>query len=619
MTLRGIFKCLFRIHLSKIISNCVLPVYLVGYLGLIAIALLNMQIKYNFWQNWKSAFFLFFLYFLAHFLLIFSNVVMWDGWLWTNLLKQKDYETLYQLLRQTTLLHVYAVYRVIDWLGNPVTISNILVFISWFIAGLVVYLILKNFARLGEKNAFFVASIFLLLPLFIVRFEISMLTYSLSNAAFFLGAYTFLRSMVAVRPLSRFIFQILALIFFISSFFTASFLVFYGSLILFAFFLFLQKESLVWAEVFKKRKGIIFRFLKKNIFWLLLPFIFYLAHKKFIGSPYGLYAGYNSFVWSYPEMTLFNFASIVLDRIFQFIVYGFFGPLIFSISILQRKIFFAIFLIFLISIFFFERKFKVLSSSAAEITDDFKMAPKTIFIWGVLLSVFASLAYILVGESPNPYGSGFDLRHGLILPLGFSLIILSFIDGLLNNKIRKLVKIIFLAVLLTYNIYHYYTLDMDWYKQMGVIESIRENYIAERFGERDIFVFYDKMPLYKWRGRSIKDHEYTAYLYEATGNSKLLGTSVGEDLRFMGLVKKDELDFGDEPTRTRFKNIVISGTGDAPEPTAKNWLKLKLTDLFGEKEELLFKIKNLIGVNTRLGAEVPREASWFDQLPVSYR
>lgn len=562
---------------------------------------------------------MFIFYLSAHFLLIFSKVIMWDGWLWSNLLKQKDYETLYQLLRQTSLLHVYAVYRVIDWLGNPVTIANILVFISWFIAGFCVYLILKNFARLGEKNSFFVASIFLLLPLFIVRFEISMLTYSLSNAAFFFGAYTFLRSITAARFRSKIFFQILAVIFFISSFFTASFLVFYGSLVLFTFSLFLKNESLVWREVLKRRKGIIFIFLKKNIFWILLPFIFYLAHNKFIGSPYGLYEGYNSFVWSYSGITFPGFLTVVLDRIFQFIVYGFFGPLIFSVSILQRKIFFAIFLIFLISIFFFERRFKVLSSSTAEIADDSKPAPKKIFLWGILLSVLASLAYILVGESPNPYGSGFDMRHGLILPLGFSLIILSFIDGLLNNKIRKIVKIILLAIFLTYNIYHYYTLDMDWYKQMGVIESIREKYIAERFGERDIFVFYDKMPLYKWRGRSIKDHEYSAYLYEATGNSKLLGTSVGEDLRFMGLVKKDELDFGDERARTRFKNLVISGTGGAPEPMVKNWLKLKFADLFGEKEELLFKIKNLIGVNTRLGAEVPRESSWFDQLPASYR
>lgn len=567
-----------------------------------------MQEKYN---VWKSAFFLFLFYFCAHFLLIFSKVVMWDGWLWLNLLKQKDYETLYSLFNQAGLAHIYAVYRVIETLGNPVAIANILVFISWFIAGICVYLILKNFAKIGEKNSFFAASVFLLVPIFIVRFEISMITYSLSNGAFFLGAYMFLRSTAITRFLPRLTLQTLAAIFLISAFFTASFLVFYGGLILFAFFLFLKKESLGLMEVSKRWRDAIFRFLKKNIFWILLPVIFYLSHHKLIGTPHGIYEGYNSFIFSYSGMTFMGFWSLFFDRAFQFIVYGFFGPIIFSVSILQRKIFFAIFLAIFFCISFLEKKFNLLSVSGQENQEDAAADPKNIFRWGTLFFAFGSLAYVLVGESPNPYGSGFDMRQGLILPLGVTLVILSFVNGFLNNKIRKPAKLIMLAVFITYNIYNYYTLDMDRYKQIGIIESLREEHDLGHIGEREIFVFYDKMPLYKWRGRSIKEHEYTAYLYEATGNPKLMGTSVGEDLRYVGIVKKDELVFDDRRTRERFKNIVIRSGANSQEPMVKNWVKLKLADLFGEEDELSVMVKNIIGVNTLISAEVPKEASWF--------
>ncbi len=572
-----------------------------------------MKIKYNFWQNWKNVFFLFLFYLSAHFLLIFSRVVMWDGWLWLHLLKQKDYETLWKLFSQTSLVHVYAVYRVIDSFGNPITISNFLVFISWFIAGLCVYLIFKNFTGLGEKNSFFSAAIFLLVPIFIVRFEISMLTYSLTNALFFLGSYVFLRAATLAHPFKRLSLQILAASFFISAFFTASFLVFYGALILFAFFLFLKKGSLSRTLASKRLIAAIFIFFKKNIFWFLLPFIFYITRNKIIGAPYGLYEGYNSFVFSYSGITFFGFLSIVLDRIFQFVVYGFFWPIISSISILHRKIFFAIFLFFLASIYFFDKKFNVLTVSAKDDLNQDDLPSKNIFIWGILLFIFAFLAYVLVGESPNPYGSGFDMRHGLILPLGFSLIILSFINGLLNKKIQKMVKIIVLAVFITYNIYNYYTLDMDWYKQIGIIENLREKGLSEQIGERDIFVFYDRLPLYRYRGRSIKDHEYTAYLYEATGNSKLMGTSVNENLSFMSAVKKDELDFKDEQTRKRFKNIVIRSDAGS-EPTVKNWLQLKVTDWFRGKGELASAVKRLIGINVEINVETPKEISWFEGL-----
>lgn len=560
-----------------------------------------MEIKSDFWKKWSNPIFLFLFYVAAHFLLLVSKVIMWDGWLWTSLLKQKNYTVLYQMLSQARLPHIYYLYRIFDALGDPVALSNISVFISWLIAGLCVYFILKNFTGLGEKNAFFVAALFLLSPIFMVRFQIALVTYSLSNVAFFLGTYLFLRADAAPR-FSKIILQILAAAFFIAAFFTASFLVFYGALILFYF---LQKKSGA------SESGSVWIFFKKNIFWILLPVIFYWAHQKFIGAPYGLYKEYNTFIFSGPGASAAKILSILIDRSYQFVAYGFFWPIIFSISILQNKIFLAVFLIFSAGIFFLDKKYTLFSSK----NDGGKtgVAPKKIFIWGVMLFIFAAAAYILVGESPNPYGSRFDMRHGLILPLGVSLILLAFINGLLKEKRWRAAKIIMLAVFFTFNIYNYYAIDMDWYKQLGVIQSIREKYGQKQIGEKDILVFYDKTSLYSWRGRQMPGIEYTAYLYEATGNQKLMGSDAGGDLELMSVIKNDEL--GDATSTTkRVKNIIITAD-QKHEPSVKNWLKLKATDLFFGQAALQSAIKNIIGINAEISTGTPKEASWADKLP----
>jgi hypothetical protein len=570
-----------------------------------------MKIKFNFLKIWKNIFFLFLFYLSAHFFLLVSRVVMWDGWLWTGLLKQKNYEMLYQMLSQAKLLHVYALFRGLNVLGrgNPVAASNILVFISWFVAGVCIYLILKNFTRIREKNAFFIACLFLLSPIFIVRFEISVASYSLTNAAFFLGAYALLQANKTARLLQKIVLQILAAIFFITAFFTASFLVFYGALILFLFYLSPQKESSAAAKISKWQLPGIWIFFKRNFFWIFLPFIFYWAHQKFIGTPYGLYERYNSLIFSKPEMSSLKIISIFIDNAHQFIAYGFFGPIITAIAIFSRKIFFVIFLILSTGIFFLDKKFNLLSLSSKNDIEEENIPAKKIFVWGIIIFIFGALAYILVGKSPNPFGSGFDMRHGLILPLGSSLIILAFINGLLKYKIEKIVKIIILAAFITHNIYNYYGIDMDRYKQNGIIESIREKYNQSQMEEKNIFIFYDKLPMYSWNNRSVRDEEYISYLYNATDNPKLMGTAEN-DLNILKF-KKNVLDVNSKRATEHFTNIVISSIFNQ-EPTVKNWIELKFADLFLGKDALRSTIKNIIGIKTEISTQTSKEITLFD-------
>lgn len=535
--------------------------------------------------------------------------------MWTDFLKRKDYELLGWYVDQGKFVYLYAVYKFLNWIsgGNPVLAASILTFVSWFIAGICIYFILKDFARIGEKNAFFAAALFLLSPIFIVRFEISLFPYSLSNAAFFLGAYLFLRTDASKRLLPKFFLSIFTAALFIVSFFINSFLVFYGALIIFALFLFFKKET---AGKTSKSHIIIFgKFIKNKIFWLLLPVAFYITHRAFIGLPKEMIDDYNCLLFFCRGISPLGVLSQLIDRTYQFIVNGFFGPIIFSISSLQRKIFFTIFLIFSGFLFFLDKKYGVLSSEE----DNDSPSPKNVFIWGAIIFFFGALAYILVGKAPFfPYGSGFAMRHGLILPLGASLIIFALINILLKNSAWKTAKIIILSVFITYNIYNYYNAGMDGYRQLAIIEGIREKYNQSQITSKDeFFNFYDQFPGYTWAGRTIRTHEYTAYLYEATGNWNLMGTEANDALNDykLRIRAKDNIDFRDKRVAERFKNIIITPPNFDQGPTVKNFIKLKFADLFLGRDALLLAVKNLIGANVEITTSTPKEAPWLEKYP----
>lgn len=545
------------------------------------------------------------LYSAAHGLLLFSKVVMWDGRLWTMLLKQKHYDILFQYFGQAGLPHIPFMYRLVDALGDPVFYSNVLQFSSWLIAGLCVYLILRNFVTAGD--AFVVAALYLLLPIFIVRFELTVLTYSLSNMFFFLAVYLYLLSEKMPKKILAVPGYSTAILFFIFSFFTNSFLVFYYGFVSLLLLRYLVRYEIRFDSATARLTA---KWFLKHSLLILLPIIFYIAQKLIIGAPYGIYKNYNLFVFLYPGASIGRTAFLLVDRIWQSIVYGFFWPILASISVLQRKVFAAIFMGTGIVFYLFLRNHVFVRRNGINPPPaPHSNAHLQYFLAGCALFVLGFVPYILVGESPNPYGHGFDMRHGLLLPLGSALIIVSLLHiFLLSIKWHLPAIAIVFSLFVTFNVFNYYSIDMDGYKQLGIIESLKSKFETKEISSNAIIVFNDKLPLYNLRNRELEDSEYTAYVYEASGSEEALGTFLGNDLSFTFKVKgyKDYPSDKELEGRLVYADIVSSSV---QEPTFTNWLKLKKADLFGSRTEFNNLIKDILAVNVVIPS---RQQSWLE-------
>lgn len=579
---------------------------------------------------------LIFLYSTAHIFLFFSKVVMWDGRLWAMLLKQKHYDVLFGYFEQARLLHIPLVYRLVDVMGDPIFYSNVLQFFSWLIAGLCVYFILRDFLK--ADDAFFVAALYLLLPIFIVRFELTVLPYSLSNMFFFLAVSMHLLSEKTPQRALAVSGRYISILFFLPAFLTNSFLFFYGGFLL----------LLLARDFSEKRKGesvedqsffrftlyalrFIAKWVIKRPLLVFLPVLFYVAEKLFLGAPYGAYKEYNLFVFLYPGASIQRIIFLLADRIWQSIVYGFFWPMVASISILQRKFFAVLFMGVGIILYFLLRKYifwkQDKSNPSLGVHQESYVNPHTLtagrdtlqqgeneqvgtksawysqqgvgvkyFFAGCVLFILGFIPYVLVGESPNPYGHGFDMRHGLLLPLGSALIILAFMRIFLSIQWRLSATAGIFALFITFNIFNYYSIDMDSYKQLGIIESLRSKFESKELAPNAIVVFNDKLPLYNWRGRELEDFEYTAYLYEASGSERALGTFLRNDLSFTFTFKERKDNLSDEMLADRIVYADIASSS-FQEPTFMNWLKLKKADLFGSQTEFTNLIKDLLAIN----------------------
>jgi len=97
--------------------------------------------------------------------------------------------------------------------------------------------------------------------------------------------------------------------------------------------------------------------------------------------------------------------------------------------------------------------------------------------FGVLFFILGVLAYTAVGKLPNIYG--FDSRHQLLVPLGFSFIVY-FTTIIVLEKISKseyIQNVILFTIIIAFisqNIYSGYRYKLDWIYQVAIQEQIKE-------------------------------------------------------------------------------------------------------------------------------------------------
>ena len=519
------------------------------------------------------------LYSISNFLLLLNRGIYWDGWYWLTLLKNQEYETIWNLASQARLYNVYYLLRFLELGGHPVLAVKALTFLSWLIAGLCLYGILKKKFRLPQNHAFFLSASFFLVPVFLVKIDQSILQYSVNNLLFFLAAFLYISAERNEFMAIKYLNYLAAGILFFLSFITNSFLVFYYGLLAFFFLAFRQENKN------SRIKPLLLSWTKTNLIFIFLPIIFWVT-KWAVGQPIeSSYSDYNQFVPLTANLALY------IQNLWQNIVYGFFWPIVAPFGILPRKIFSGILLI-TAGLFYFLAK-NILS----EKKDGEDSRPREYLAAGLFLFALGVIPYLLVGKAPHVFGNGFSMRHTLLLPLGSSLIILGTILAVIKERWQPLVQIILLSLFSTFTIYNYYWQDLDWYKQQAVIEALKE-IKNESVKNASVLIFNDRAGV-NWQNRNVRGEEYQGYLIKAFPRQQMkFAATEGYDpiQEYWSAVKSKTIlpvfppDF-DPAKKVVAVDIISKATREIP--TVRNWLKIKKSEIFSGETIFLNTIKDI--------------------------
>lgn len=540
-------------------------------------------------------------YTVGNFLLLLNKAIYWDTWVWLPIIKGGNYTLLWNILYQSKRFTAYYLYRISGFFDNPVLFFKLMAFFSCLLAGLFLYGILRKKLSLRIDRAFFISAFFVLTPVFLVRIDSSVLQHSFNIMLFFLAAFIYF---IAEKNNNRFIAIInysLSWILFFLSFNTYSLLSLYGGFALLLFVSYYREnlKQLLKSPVtcYLSHVTILWPWLKNNFIFIILPIIFW-SLKLSIWKDTGVLVDYDNFI---NPLASLSFTTLLL---WETIIYGFFWQIIAPILILHRKIFV---LIFLVTGFMTYLATKNIFTLTDENNSDSQhkeadYAPKYYLIAGAILFFLGFLPYFLTGKMPHILGNPFNMRSAFLLPLGSSLIILGAIILLIKKEWQSLAQKIILTLFITFTIYNYYGLDMDWYKQIAVIESIKNNQ-DNNLRNATTIVFNDQISSLNWMNRDIHGEEYLGYLeeiYDFRKNPKF-GTAIGEINYYY--IQKDLVarpypkDF--DPQK-KIVNAAIT-TYDGPEIlTVGNWLKIKQLELFGNQRSFIEKINEIFRIKLEI-------------------
>lgn len=413
---------------------------------------------------------LFLIYLISHGgIFIIPNAIFWDDWCIFYVSK----ETLLDIFSKAGSMFNLGGYlhSILSPLGP--WIYKYLTFILMFAAGFTLDKILIRNNKFNKSERFLIVLFFLIIPFNTARVTAICFPYTVCYLLFFLGWLLFDKK------------RILSLSLFFLSFNTNSLLVFY----ILPFI-----ESFLRSSNWKFNIKIFTLFCLQKFDFLLIPFIFF-GIKLFFYKPYGSYLHYNE-----------------VDNIIGTIK----APLKIFIEITQvsTPIFFTI----LLSILFL-KFIRILKPYPQAIS---RKNVFTIFIIGLLLLYIGVFPYAVVGCYPSFFE--WTSRHQLLLPLGFSVVILS-IWIRLGVQCRNLFISIVLSVSVLYNFLTYKDYYYDWRKQLQIIKLIENN---EYIRNSNLIIFNDlSLPFNIWN-RIYRFSEWNGLLKLAFNDEKRFGINKNE-------------------------------------------------------------------------------------------
>lgn len=450
---------------------------------------------------------LFGIYFLCHFFILINfQGIYWDDWVIYNV----DRVTILSLFEMAGSKLFGYIHGYILPVGNGVLVYRVLVFMLYFVTGVLFYIILKDHIFKKDSSAFFVALIYLTLP--VNSAKIALINFPATLLYFVFVSAFYLLSVSLKRDLSIVLRLFILSLFFIS-FHLNSLLVFYALVLLYIIYsTYMSLDASDNASLILKTVKV---FILSYSDYIILPLVFYLYKVKYLAQ-YGLYANYN--------IIKFDFAAI-LDLIVDSVSSSFYDVMLLSLSSAVKHIFL---LLFIFSIIFYVIKNKYIHLQKYSVYIIYFLSGLFFF----LLSVFP---YAVVNKLPQL--SGWESRHQILMPLGISFVIYSaimFFFG--SSKYVKTLVITFLITTFTMqNISNGYYYLKDWYYQV----SLEENFKSSRLvNNHTTFVINVELSNSLANNRNFRFYELNGLLKKSFGHDGKLMTLESGDIQKYKKYKK---------------------------------------------------------------------------------
>jgi hypothetical protein len=222
---------------------------------------------------------------LCHGFILTNDGPIWDSWFVLSMLKTKSLPALYEFFASVGVPFYYWLYRPFSFLPDIVAGFMWATFLCFLIQGILTYQIALRFTRLSSSEALALALLSQSLPLFNAGQDFIMFFFIFTHTLFLGSAFLMLWSMHFQGP-PKWLFRLLAVAGFFTSFTNAGLLVYFGGFYLFFFFRYKDLANLPCRQAF-------WRFLSKYPDLLVLPPLGW-SFRQIVSPQAGWYEHYNN-------------------------------------------------------------------------------------------------------------------------------------------------------------------------------------------------------------------------------------------------------------------------------------------------------------------------------------
>ncbi len=476
----------------------------------------------------KDLLFISITYCLAHGLILFNNGLFWDDWLVYSM----DKSALVSLFFQQGTPGEGYLYSFLFSLPNSIAFMRAAIFVSFLLAALLLYSILKTVKEIDRTSRFFLVVLFAVFPVNSARIALICFLYAIAYFTFFLSFWLTSKYLNKKNLLLR----AFALVGFFISFAVNSLLFFYVLVIVYIAY----KEDCF--RKFPPEIHSLIVVLLRYVDFVALPVVFWVVRYLFF-RPHAIYEGYNR-ITSY---SLMHVPTNLVNSFYTSFVLVFTNSLglLFkatTLSILSTTIFvicciIGLFLIAdaaVVSHFrvnsAFRRGRKYLIALSNTFTKWYRPAETQnntdikLFVAGLLFFSIGVFPYLVVGKVPSlvDWGS----RHQLLVPLGASFM-LFYGFKIASNRVVKssFVKVSIISVIVALfvigNVVSYLDYQKDWFKEVSLIHNFKK---SEEIKNHTTFLFDDKTANSNANNRVYRFYEYGGMLQNAFGDQSRFGS-----------------------------------------------------------------------------------------------